>query len=79
MKLPLILSIAIGASLYSDLAVARKSSTSRADQIRISYVAPKNPEHESVFRLLKERQALEKIQKFLSPLRLPRPLQLKLE
>ena len=79
MKLPLILSIAIGAALYSDLAVARKSPALRADQIRISYVAPKNPAHEPVFRLLKERQVLEKFKAFLSPLRLPRPLALKLE
>jgi len=79
MKLPLILSIVIGASLYSDLAVAKKRSTLRADQFRISYVAPKNPAHEPVFRLLKERQTLEKFKNFLSPIRLPRPLLLKLE
>lgn len=78
MKLPLILSIAIGATLYSDLAVARKS-TLRSDRIQISYVTPKDPAHESVFRLLKERQVLEKFKEFLSPLRLPRPLRLKLE
>ena len=66
-------------SLNSEPAVAKKSSNLRSDRIQISYVPPKNPAHETLFQLLKERQILEKFKGFLSPLRLPRPLLLKVE
>jgi len=79
MKSCLVALIAIGVSLYSTAATARKSSNARSDRIQISYVSPKNQEHEVLFRLLKERKVLEKLKQFLSPLRLPRPLLLKLE
>jgi hypothetical protein len=78
MKSLFVLLIVIGASLHSDLAIAKKSPGLRADRILFTYEPPKNPEHEEVFRLLKERQVLEKFKQFLSPLRLPRPLLLKL-
>ena len=54
MKTLFVLLIAVGASVFSDPALARKSDL-RADRIQFSYVPPKNPEHETVFRLLKER------------------------
>ena len=79
MKEFFVLLIVIGASLNSTLATAQKSSGLRSNRIQISYVPPKNPAHESVFRLLKERQVLEKFKEFLSPLRLPRALGLKVE
>jgi len=66
MKTLFVLLIAVGASVFSDPALARKSDL-RADRIQFSYVPPKNPEHETVFRLLKERQVLEKFKQFLSP------------
>ena len=71
--------IVIGASLCAEPATAQKSSKLRSDRVQISYIPPKNPAHESLFRLLKERQVLEKFKEFLSPLRLPRKLQLKVE
>jgi hypothetical protein len=79
MKSFFILLIVIGASLHSTLATAQKSSNLRADRIQISYVPPKNPAHEAVFKLLKERQVLERFKELLSPFRLPRALRLKVE
>jgi hypothetical protein len=79
MKTVVAVVIVIGACLHSQLATAQKSSNLRSDRIQISYVPPKNPAHEAVFRTLKERQILERFKEFLSPLRLPRPLSLKLE
>jgi hypothetical protein len=76
MKLLSILLIVIAASLHPTTATAQRL---RADRIQISYVPPKNPAHEPVFRLLKERQLLERFKEFLSPLRLPRALRLKTE
>ena len=63
--------ILAAAGLHSDPAFAQKSSKLRADRIQIAYAPPKNPDHEPIFRLMKERQVLEKFKEFLSPLRLP--------
>jgi hypothetical protein len=48
-------------------------------QIRIEYVKPKEAIHERLADVLKERRLLERLQEFLAPLRLPRPLLLKTE
>ena len=71
--------ILAAAGLHSDPAFAQKSPKLRADRIQITYVPPKNPDHEPVFRLMKEWRVLEKFKEFLSPLRLPRTLRLKFE
>jgi Putative metallopeptidase len=78
MKIFSVLLIAAGV-IASAPAFAKQSSVSRGDRIKISYVPPKNPDHQAIFELLKERQVLEKFKGFLSPLRLPRALLLKLE
>ena len=79
MKVFVALLILIGASLSSESAAAKKSSILRADQIQISYMPPKNPANEAIFKLLKERRILEKFKGLLSALRLPRALLLKVE
>jgi len=43
----------------------------RASRIRIEYVPPKNPEHQKIYEMVKERRALEALQQILSPFRLP--------
>jgi hypothetical protein len=48
----------------------------KTKQISISYVKPKNPEHEPLYALLVERRFLEKKQEILGPFRLPRTLPL---
>src|SRR4029078_6968996 len=47
-------------------------------QIRVEYEVPKNPAHRPIYERLKQVRALERLQTLLSPLRLPRPLLLKL-
>ena len=49
---------------------AVKTNQVKTNQVRINYVFPKNPAHQQVYELLKERQSLEKLQEFLSPFRL---------
>jgi len=49
----------------------------KTKQVRIEYVLPKNPAHQSIYERLKEARVLERIQRLLSPLRLPRPLLIK--
>src|SRR5690242_14991702 len=74
--------IAGGLALAASDAVAgaRKASPApraKPDSIDISYVEPKLPSNQAVYRLLKERQALEKLRDLLKPLRLPHRLLLR--
>jgi hypothetical protein len=55
------------------------SAAGKTNQIRIAYVPPKNPDHAPLFELLKKVRSLEKAQKLLSPIRLPRRLLVKME
>jgi putative metallopeptidase DUF4344 len=59
--------------------VARESTALRTNRIEIKYVTPKNAAHEGIYRLLRERKVLERFREYLSPLRLPRVLVLKVE
>jgi hypothetical protein len=54
-------------------------AASKTNRISIRYVPPKNPEHQEIYTNLKQRGALEKLQKFLSPVRLPETLRISLE
>jgi len=46
----------------------------KANSIDIKYEEPKSPDHQAVFKLLKDSRSLEKVQELLSPFRLPRRL-----
>jgi hypothetical protein len=50
--------------------IAVETRQGKTHQTRISYVPPKNPAHQQVYEILKERQSLEKLQEFLSPYQL---------
>jgi hypothetical protein len=53
------------------------AAASEANQIRIEYAAPTNPQHERVYEFIQQRRVLERFQQFLSFIRLPQPLLLK--
>src|SRR6267142_1610025 len=59
--------------------VATTQAAPRASRVSVSYVPPKNPAHQPIYRLLKETRFLEKLQEITSPVRLPRTLLVKLE
>jgi hypothetical protein len=44
---------------------------SQPARVFIAYETPKNPEHQKVYELVKERRVLELLREFLSPFRLP--------
>jgi Putative metallopeptidase len=69
--------VAIGSTVSA--AIARESATLRANRVEIQYVLPKNVAHEGIYRLIRERKVLERFREYLSPLRLPRVLSLKVE
>jgi hypothetical protein len=57
-----------------DAGAASKQSSLKPNRIEVRYVEPESADHHLVFKLLMQRQALEKLNKLLSPIRLPRTL-----
>jgi hypothetical protein len=49
----------------------------KPNRIRIEYVPPKNPAHQAIYDTMKERHALETVQKIFSPFKLPIDLTVK--
>ena len=74
MKTALVLAVA-GMLLVTATAVTAFAA-SKTNRVSVSYVFPKDPKLRRVYELLKERRALEKLQEFLSPFRLPRALKI---
>jgi putative metallopeptidase DUF4344 len=69
--------LAVALALAASDAVAAKrkaSAAAKPESIDISYVEPKLPSNQAVYRLLKEHRALEKLRDLLQPLRLPHRL-----
>jgi len=54
-------------------------AASKTNRVSVRYVPPKNPAHQEIYTDLKQRGALEKLQKLLSPVRLPRKLRISLD
>lgn len=50
------------------------SASSKADQILIAYLAPKDRDLVNVYKDMKARHVLERAQEFLSPFKLPEPI-----
>ena len=69
--------IAVCAVLSSAQAIAEKTAVVKPNRIEIAYVEPKNPAHQKIYEVLKQRRVLERFQAYLSALRLPRTLTLK--
>jgi hypothetical protein len=65
--------------LVPKIAAATQTVPGQAGRVSVSYVLPKNPVHEPIYELLKEIRFLEKVHEFLSRVRLPRTLLVKLE
>src|SRR5260370_36934268 len=59
--------------------VLARTKPPQPGRVSVSYLPPKNPAHEPIYEQLKEIRFLEKVQEFLSRVRLPRRLLLKLE
>jgi hypothetical protein len=68
-----------GLAVWISPAAAQEPATPAAGQVRISYGEPKNPLHRPIYERLQKRRVLEELQEFLSPLKLPKPLTIKLE
>ena len=71
---PLVLAL-VGSSLVAHAVPA--AADPQPNRIRIEYVAPKSPEHQQMFEMVKERRALEKLQEIYGAFRLPVDLTLR--
>jgi hypothetical protein len=72
MRAPLTLAVA---SMLAATTMATTACTdSQTTRVQIRYEPPKDPEHGQIYEELKRLRALEKLQEFLSPFRLPRTL-----
>jgi hypothetical protein len=76
MKTTLALAVA-GMILVTAMAMTAFAA-SKTNRVSVRYVPPKNPAHQEIYTELKQRGALEKLQKLLSPVRLPRTLRISL-
>jgi hypothetical protein len=68
-----------GLAVWMSPANAQEPVATAAGQVRISYGEPKNPLHRPIYERLQKRRVLEELQEFLSPLKLPKPLTIKIE
>jgi len=66
-----------GDKLYIVDAPAGLPAVAAVAPISVAYEAPKNPEHQKVYELVKERRVLESLKGLLAPFRLPVDLEIK--
>jgi hypothetical protein len=65
--------------LVPETTATAQTAPAQAGSVSISYVPPKDPAHQPIHDQLKELRFLEKLQEFVSPVRLPRTLLVKVE
>jgi hypothetical protein len=70
---------AVSPALHSAMSNAGPAPLTTNPQVEIRYAQPANPAYRPIYEGLKQRQVLEELQQFLSPLRLPRKLTVQLD
>jgi hypothetical protein len=55
-------------------AAAPPADAATADMVRIEYIPPKDPKHQTAYKLVQQRGALEMMKKVFTPLKLPLPV-----
>ena len=78
MKVPLLAAMLLLSTISLDSAAVAASPGLHVDQFRAVYEAPKNPAHRGLYEQLKAARTLERFREFLSFIRLPRVVTLKL-
>ena len=65
--------------LVPEIVTTAQAAPAPASRVSVSYVPPKEPAHQPIYEQLQELRFLENLQEFLSPVRLPRMLLVKVE
>jgi hypothetical protein len=73
------LALALAGLLFITATATTVLAAPKSNRVSIKYVPPKEPAHQVIYERLKEHRALERLQKFLSPFRLPRTLTVSLK
>ncbi len=73
-----VLALAVAGIVFVTAMTTPVLAASRTNRVSVRYVPPENPMHQEIYVDLKQRGALEKLQKFLSPVRLPETLRISL-
>jgi Putative metallopeptidase len=79
MKAAVLALVIICAALLPQTAAMTQTASTQRSEVSVIYVPPKNPAHQPIYEQLNEIGFLEKVREFLSPVRLPRTLLVKLE
>jgi hypothetical protein len=66
------LALAVAGMVLVTATATTAFAASKSNRVRVTYVLPNDPAHQLIYERLKEHRALERLQKFLSPFRLPR-------
>jgi hypothetical protein len=77
--IPIFILLVVAACLALAAASPAMAASAKPRQIRIQYVKPVNPAFQPIHDELKRARGLERMQALLAPIRLPRPLLLKLD
>ena len=77
-KMKTVTAIAVAGMVFVTAMTTPVFAASKTNRISVRYVPPKNAAHQEIYTDLKQREALEKLQKFLSPFRLPETLRISL-
>ena len=72
------LALAVAGMVLVTATATTAFGASKSNRVSVTYVLPKDPAHQLIYERLKEHRALERLQKFLSPFRLPRTLKVSL-
>ena len=72
------LALAVAGMVLVTATATTAFAASKSNRVSVTYVLPKDPAHQLIYERLKEHRALERLQKFLSPFRLPRTLKVSL-
>jgi len=65
--------------LVPQILTRAQAAADRDSRVSVSYVPPKDPAHRAIYEQLGQRRFLEKLQRLLTPFRLPRALLVKVE
>jgi hypothetical protein len=72
------LALAVACMVLVNAMAGTAFAASKTNRVSIRYELPKNPAHQEIYTELKRRGALEKLQIFFSPFRLPSKLRISL-
>src|SRR5262245_36351321 len=79
MKAAVLALVIIWAALLPQIEAMAQTARAQRSEVSVIYGPPKDPAHQQIYEQLKEIGFLEKVGEFVSPVRLPRTLLVKLE